>query len=202
MKIDEVAREVRACTLCANSLPRGPRPIIQVSATARLLIVGQAPGTRVHESGVPWNDASGTRLRDWLGLDEATFYDPARVAILPMGLCYPGVLPKGSDRPPMPICAPTWHPVLLPLMPNIELTLVIGTYAMARLLGKGAMADHVRHFRNHLPDRIPLPHPSWRTVGWERRNPWFGEELLPVLRGRVGEVVTEGSKDCEARHAS
>lgn len=189
MSIEAVVRAVRACTLCADDLPLGPRPIIQVSATARLLIVGQAPGTRVHESGIPWNDASGARLRAWLAMDEATFYDASRVAMLPMGLCYPGVLPKGGDRPPMPICAATWHPRVLPLMPQIELTLVIGTYAMARLLGKATMAEHMRRFRDHLPGRIPLPHPSWRTMGWERRNPWFAEMVLPVLRARVAATL-------------
>ncbi len=174
----------RACRLCTD-LPLGPRPVLRASATARLLIIGQAPGTKVHASGIPWEDASGDRLRAWLGIDRAAFYDEARVAILPMGLCYPGRLPGGGDAPPRPICAPTWHPRLLPLMPRIGLTLAVGSYAIGRLIGKGAMGAHVADWRRHLPGLLPLPHPSWRTVAWERRNPWFGAELLPELRRRV-----------------
>jgi uracil-DNA glycosylase len=185
----QAAAAARACTLCADILPLGPRPVLRVSTTARLLIIGQAPGTRVHASGIPWNDPSGVRLRGWMGLDDAVFYDESQVAIVPMGLCYPGVLPKGGDKPPVPICAPTWHPRLLPLMPDIRLTLVVGTYAQAYLLGKGSMTDRVRDFRRFLPVRIPLPHPSWRTQGWEKRNPWFAEELLPELRARVAHAL-------------
>jgi uracil-DNA glycosylase len=190
MSIDEVAAAARACRLCASELPLGPRPVLRVSATARLLIVGQAPGTKVHASGIPWNDPSGVRLRDWLRMDEAVFYDESRVAIVPMGLCYPGVLPKGGDRPPMPICAATWHPRLLPLMPEIRLTLVVGTYAMARLLGKGPMAAKVKALADHLPRYFPLPHPSWRTLGWQLRNPWFEAEVLPDLRARVATALS------------
>lgn len=189
MTIAQVAAEARACRLCAETLPLGPRPVLRVAATARLLIIGQAPGTKVHESGIPWNDPSGIRLRDWTALNAAVFYDEARVAILPMGLCYTGVLPKGGDRPPRPICAPTWHPRLLPLMPEVRLTLVVGTYAMARLLGPGTMDAHVQGFRAHLPRFLPLPHPSWRSIGWERRNPWFTEDVLPELRARVAAAL-------------
>jgi len=185
----QAAAAARACTLCADILPLGPRPVLRVSTTARLLIIGQAPGTRVHASGIPWNDPSGVRLRGWMGLDDAVFYDESQVAIVPMGLCYPGVLPKGGDKPPVPICAPTWHPRLLPLMSSIRLTLVVGTYAQAYLLGKGSMTDRVRDFRRFLPAHIPLPHPSWRTQGWEKRNPWFAEELLPELRARVAHAL-------------
>ena len=163
--------------------------MLRVSPTARLLIIGQAPGTKVHESGIPWNDASGIRLRHWLAMDDATFYDESRVAILPMGLCYPGVLPKGGDKPPMPICAPTWHSRIRPLLSGVELTLYVGSYAIGHYLGKGSMTDHVHQFRAHLPAAIPLPHPSWRTQAWERRNPWFGAELLSVLRARVAAVL-------------
>ena len=184
-----VAAQARACRLCADRLPLGPRPVLRVSATARLLIIGQAPGTKVHASGIPWDDASGERLRDWLQMSPEIFYDEAIVAILPMGLCYPGVLPNGGDAPPMKICAPTWHPRLLPLMPTIRLTLAVGGYAQARLLGAGAMTDRVRNFRAFLPDVLPLPHPSWRTVGWERRNPWFAAEILPELRARVRDLL-------------
>ena len=185
----DVAAEARACILCADLLPLGPRPVLRVSATARLLIIGQAPGTKVHASGIPWDDASGERLRDWLQMSPEVFYDEAIVAILPMGLCYPGVLPNGGDAPPMKICAPTWHPRLLPLMPTIRLTLAVGGYAQTRLLGAGAMTDRVRNFRAFLPDVLPLPHPSWRTVGWERRNPWFGTDVLPELRARVRDLL-------------
>lgn len=166
----EAAAAARACVICAD-LPLGPRPVFRVSSTVRLLIVGQAPGTKVHASGIPWNDPSGDRLRAWLGLDRNQFYDDCRVAIVPMGLCYPGRLPKGGDCPPRPVCAPTWHPRLLPLLPHIGLTLAVGSYAIARLLGPGAMTEHVFAFGRYLPALLPLPHPSWRTIGWERRNP-------------------------------
>lgn len=181
---------VRACRLCAAELPLGPRPVLRASATARLLIVSQAPGTKVHHSGIPFTDPSGVRLRAWLGMDDATFYDASRVALMPMGLCYPGVLPNGGDRPPMPICAPTWQPRILPLLTQVKLTLAVGGYAQARLIGKGSMTENVRAFRTHLAHRIlPLPHPSWRTTAWERKNPWFGEELLPELRARVSALM-------------
>ena len=182
--------EARACTICAEYLPLGPRPVLRVSPTARLLIIGQAPGTKVHATGIPWDDPSGHRLRFWLGLDPVVFYDESRVAIVPMGFCYPGRLANGGDAPPRPECAPLWHPRLLPLMPDIRLTILVGSYAQTRVLGKGAMTERVRAFREYLPaDRIPLPHPSWRTGGWEKRNPWFTEDLLPELRARVAAVL-------------
>lgn len=182
--LESVAAEARACSLCAD-LPLGPRPVLRVSPTARLLIIGQAPGTKVHATGIPWNDPSGERLRGWLGMDRATFYDGARIAIVPAGLCYPGRLPGGGDAPPRPVCAPTWHPRLLALMPDIALTLLVGSYAQALVLGPGAVADRVRRFAEFLPRYFPLPHPSWRTMGWERRNPWFTAEVLPALRAAV-----------------
>lgn len=186
------AEAARACTICAGRLPLGPRPVLRVSRTAKVLIIGQAPGTKVHATGIPWNDASGDRLRLWLGLGRAAFYDEARIAILPMGLCYPGRLDNGGDAPPRPECAPLWHPRLLPLMPAIRLTLLVGTYAQARMLGKGRMTDHVRAFRDYLPARrFPLPHPSWRTGAWEKRNPWFTEAVLPALRGLVVQALTD-----------
>lgn len=181
----------RACRLCADVLPLGPRPVFQVSETARLLIIGQAPGTRVHETGIPWNDPSGDRLRSWLRFDRETFYDPARVALVGVGLCYPGRLQNGGDAPPVPRCAPTWHPRLLPLLPNIRLTLLVGSYAIAAMLGPGPMTGYVRDFRSHLPGYLPLPHPSWRTIGWEQRNPWFVRTLLPELRRRVRAALAE-----------
>ena len=186
--LDVAMAEARACVVCAKALPLGPRPVFRLSATARLLIVGQAPGTKVHESGLPWNDRSGDRLRQWMAIERERFYDAARIAILPMGLCYPGRLAAGGDAPPRPECAPLWHPRLLKLLPRIELVLLVGGYAQARYLEttRGAtMTETVRDFRRHLPRFLPLPHPSWRTTAWERRNPWFLDEVLPVLRAEV-----------------
>jgi uracil-DNA glycosylase len=180
-----VAAEARGCAVCAPHLPLGPRPVFRVSTTARLLIAGQAPGTKVHASGIPWNDPSGERLRRWLSMDRDVFYDEARVAILPMGFCYPGRLPNGGDAPPRPECAPLWRARLLALMPGISLTLLVGTYAQVHTLGPGPMTARVRAFRDHLPRYFPLPHPSWRTGAWERNNPWFSEEALPALRDAV-----------------
>jgi uracil-DNA glycosylase len=188
--LDRVAAEARACKLCAD-LPLGPRPVLRVSATARLLIIGQAPGTRVHATGIPWNDASGERLRGWLGMDRDAFYDARRIAIVPMGLCYPGRLANGGDAPPRPICAETWHKRLLALMPNIALTLLVGSYAQARALGAGDVAGRVARWREFLPRTVPLPHPSWRTIAWERRNPWFTAEVLPTLRALVAALLAE-----------
>ena len=184
--LDRLAAEVRACTLCADRLPLGPRPILHVSATARLLIASQAPGTAVHAKGLSFWDASGDRLRDWLGIDRDTFYDASRVAIVPMGLCYPGRLPNGGDAPPRPECAPRWRAPILALMPAIRLTLLVGTYAQDHALGRGeTMTDRVRRFRAFLPDRFPLPHPSWRTGYWAERNPWFATDVLPALKAEV-----------------
>ena len=187
--LDRLAAEIRACRVCAEYLPLGPRPVLRASVTARLLIVGQAPGTKVHATGIPWNDPSGDRLRQWLGMDRDAFYDENRIAIVPMGLCYPGRLPNGGDAPPRPECAPLWHAELLALMPEVRLTLLVGTYALAHVLGRAAMTEVVRDFRTHLPRYFPLPHPSWRTVAWEKRNPWFGDEVLPALRREVARVL-------------
>jgi uracil-DNA glycosylase len=186
--LDRAAAAARACTLCTD-LPLGPLPVLRVSATARLLIIGQAPGTRVHESGIPWDDASGERLRGWLGIDRETFYDVARIALVGSGLCYPGTLPGGGDAPPRRICGDVWHPRLLPLMPRIALTLLVGSYAQARVLGPGAVGERMRQFRAFLPSHFPLPHPSWRTAAWERRNPFFAEEVLPALRAAVARAL-------------
>jgi len=182
----------RACTLCADSLPLGPRPVFRGLPTAKLLIIGQAPGTKVHESGIPWNDRSGDVLRGWLAIEATEFYDEARIAILPMGLCYPGRDAHGGDRPPRPICAPTWHPVLRPLFPEIRLTLLVGMYAQAYYLKdsrKRTLTDTVAAWRTYGPGILPLPHPSWRTTAWQRRNAWFEAELLPELRRQVREAL-------------
>lgn len=185
-------RDARACTLCAHELPLGPRPVLRTSATARLLIIGQAPGTKVHESGVPWDDKSGDRLRDWLGVDKDTFYDDSRIAIMPMGFCYPGRDAKGGDAPPRKECAPTWHPRLLPLLPKVELTLLIGLYAQGYYLKdrrKGTLTDTVSAWREYLPDFLPLPHPSWRNTAWLKKHPWFERALVPELRRRVRKAL-------------
>jgi uracil-DNA glycosylase len=181
-------REIRACRICAAHLPLGPRPVLRVQPSARLLIIGQAPGTKVHASGIPWNDRSGDRLRDWLAMDRDTFYDERRVAIMPMGFCYPGVDANGGDRPPRPECAPLWHAKVLARLPRIELTLLVGSYAQAYYLEKRrrvAMTETVQAWRDYAPDYLPLPHPSWRNTGWLKRNPWFAAELQPALRARV-----------------
>ena len=183
--LDAIAAEARACSVCAGVLPLGPRPVFRVSATARLLIIGQAPGTKVHETGIPWNDPSGERLRGWLMMDRELFYDVGRIAIVPMGLCYPGRLANGGDAPPRRECAPLWQSRLLSAMPEIRLTLLVGSYALAHVLGRGPMTQRVRAFRDHLPRFFPLPHPSWRTTAWERKNPWFQTEALPELRRAV-----------------
>lgn len=189
--LDDIAAEARACRVCAD-LPLGPRPVLRVGASARLLVIGQAPGTRVHETGIPWNDRSGDRLRDWMGVDRDVFYDESRIAIVPMGLCYPGVDRNGGDRPPRPECAPLWHPRLLPLMPSIELTLLIGSYAQTRYLGgarERTMTATVASWRRYAPAFLPLPHPSWRNTAWLKRNPWFAEDVLPYLRDRVAGLL-------------
>ncbi len=185
------AAEAHACRVCADHLPLGPRPTFRVSETARILIIGQAPGTKVHNTGIPWNDPSGDRLRLWTALDRDTFYDERRIAIVPMGLCYPGRLPKGGDAPPRPECAPLWLDRFIRLMPRIRLTLLVGSYALRHRLGPGAMTERVRRFAELAPAMVPLPHPSWRTTGWERRNPWFATELLPVLRAAVQDALAE-----------
>ena len=192
--LKKLVAEIRACRVCADHLPLGPRPVLRASVTARLLIVGQAPGTKVHATGIPWNDPSGDRLRQWLGMDRDTFYDESRIAIVPMGLCYPGRLPNGGDAPPRPECAPLWQAKLRALMPDIGLTLLIGSYALAHVLGRGAMTEQVRDFRAQLPRYFALPHPSWRTVAWEKRNPWFAAEVLPALRGEVARALSESRR--------
>ncbi len=186
-------KEVRGCTLCAAHLPQGPRPVLQVDAKARILIAGQAPGSKVHASGVPFDDASGERLRQWMGLDRATFYDPQCVAILPMGFCYPGT-GRSGDLPPRRECAPQWRERLLQAMPRIELTLVIGQYAMDWHLPDHkiqSLTDTVRAWREHWPALLPMPHPSPRNNIWLKANSWFEAEVLPALQAHVHSVLTE-----------
>ena len=188
-EFEALIAEVRACTVCAGVLPLGPRPVFQMSQTATLLIASQAPGTKVHASGIPFADPSGDRLREWTGLSNEQFYDPAKVAILPMGLCYPGRAKNGGDAPPRPECAPLWRERLLAAMPDIRLTLVVGSYAQNHILGPGAMTPRVRDFRSYLPSYFPLPHPSWRSRIWASRNPWFEEEVLPALRKHIARAL-------------
>lgn len=191
-ELDLLLREVRACRLCEEHLPMGPKPVLRAGATARLLIVGQAPGTLVHASGIPWNDASGMRLRGWLGVDRDTFYDEGKIAIVPMGFCYPGRGNSG-DLPPRPECSKTWHHRLLPLMPEVKLVLAIGQYAQVYFLGdarKKSLTDTVHAWREYAPRVFPLPHPSPRNVAWFKHNPWFDAEVLPALRERVSAVLS------------
>jgi uracil-DNA glycosylase len=186
-KLDTLLAEIRACRLCEAHLPLGPRPILRASGTARLLIVGQAPGRRVHETGIPWNDPSGDRLRLWLQMSREQFYDERHIAIVPAGLCYPGSGPRG-DAPPRPECAPLWHPRLRALMPKIELTLLIGQYAQAYYLGarrKKSLRETVQAYQTYLPEFLPLPHPSPRNQLWFKQNPWFEQEVIPALRAIV-----------------
>lgn len=178
---------VRACRVCASELPLGPRPVVQASASARILIVGQAPGLRVHTSGIPWDDLSGERLRSWMGVDKETFYDASRIAIIPMGYCYPG-RGNGGDLPPRRECAQLWLDQLLARMPQIALTLLIGQYAQQHFLGrnrKASLTETVRAWAQYAPQYIPLPHPSPRNQPWFKRHPWFEQELIPVLRPRI-----------------
>ena len=193
--LEAFLEEVRACRVCEAHLPLGPRPVVRMAAGARLIIIGQAPGTKVHASGVPWQDPSGDRLRDWLAIDRDTFYDESRVAIMPMGFCYPGVLDRGGDKPPRPECAPLWHEPLRARLPDVELTLLVGQYAQGYYLGarrKKTLTETVRAWRDYAPDVVPTPHPSWRTRHWAKKNPWFEAEVLPELRRRVEALVTRG----------
>ena len=182
--------QVRACTLCAPYLPLGPRPVLQAHASARILIASQAPGRKVHLSGIPFDDASGERLRDWLGLSRETFYDPRQVAILPMGFCFPG-MGRSGDLPPRPECAPAWRDALLARLPAIEFTLAIGRYAQVWHLPAGGkpLTEVVRDWRAHWPHAVALPHPSPRNNVWLARNPWFERELVPRLQARVRQVL-------------
>lgn len=192
--LDPLLAEIRACRICAAHLPHGPRPVVRASSTARLCIIAQAPGIRVHETGLSFNDPSGDRLRDWLKLDRETFYDEARVAIVGMGFCFPGHDTHGGDLPPRRECAEAWHKRLFSALPAFKLTLLVGTYAQKRYLGSGAkanMTETVRAWKEYAPPYVPLPHPSWRNNAWLKQNPWFADELLPSLRRRVSRLLAD-----------
>jgi uracil-DNA glycosylase len=192
--VDQLLAEVRSCTVCAASLPAGPRPIVQLSTDSRIVIIGQAPGRRVHESGVPWDDPSGVRLRQWLGLTDEQFYDPAVVAIVPMGFCYPGSATSG-DNPPRPECAPLWHDRLLDQLPSDRLEIVIGMYAQRRYIVDRAatLTETVLRWRNYLPQQVVLPHPSPRNRHWLTKNPWFEADTLPAVQARVRQILVASS---------
>ena len=190
-QLDKVVAEIRACRTCAASLPHEPNPVVWLHREARILIAGQAPGRRVHESGVPWDDASGDRLRAWLNMDREAFYDRRSIAVAAMGFCYPGTV-NGADLPPRKECAPKWRPLLLPLLKNVRLTLLVGSYAQRYHLGaavRPTLGETVRAWRTYPRDVVPLPHPSWRNTAWLKRNPWFEAELVPELRRRVSSAL-------------
>lgn len=193
-EIERLRAQVAACTACAD-LPLGPRPIVQIGTGARILIAGQAPGRRTHIAGRPFDDASGMRLRDWLGLDEATFRDPTKIAILPMGFCYPGT-GRSGDLPPKAECASRWRRRALDLLANIQLTIVIGRHAQAWHLPDTAyrpLAEAIRDWQMHWPGTVLLPHPSPRNTGWLQRNGWFEDELLPPVRSRIEAVLGDST---------
>lgn len=189
--MEALLKEVRHCRLCAEHLPAGPRPVFQLHPQARILIAGQAPGRRVHESGVPFDDPSGKRLRQWLGVNPEQFYDPRCFAILPMGFCYPGT-GKSGDLPPRPECAPAWRQRLLDSLPNLQLTLIIGQYALAWHLPErsaDSLTEVAQDWQSYWPQKLPMPHPSPRNQRWLRNNPWFEDQVLPALQVRVHQVL-------------
>ncbi len=190
--MDKLLAEIRACRICEEHLQLGPRPVVQAAPTSRILVISQAPGRKVHETAIPFNDPSGDTLRAWMGIDKARFYDPDCLAIVPMGFCYPGK-GKSGDLPPRPECAPAWHPRIMPLLKNVRLTLLVGNYAIRAKLGSKAapsMTQACRDWRTHLETgRLPLPHPSPRNVGWFKRNPWFEDEVLPTLQAEVASAL-------------
>ena len=194
--LNHLLGEIRGCTVCQEHLEAGPRPVVQAGTEARIVIIGQAPGRRVHQSGIPWDDPSGRTLRQWLNLTDAQFYDPDVVALVPMGFCYPGSGPSG-DRPPRPECAPLWHERLLQELPDDRLEVIIGTYAQKRYIAdrKKTLTETVADWATHLPSQIVLPHPSLRNKHWLTKNPWFETDVLPAIQRRIAEVAdipTEG----------
>ncbi len=192
MALDALLADIADCRACAGELPHAPRPVVRVFPETRLLICGQAPGRRVHESGLPFDDRSGDRLRDWLGVDRDTFYGDHRIGVAAMAFCFPGTNPKGGDYPPPKRCAELWRPKLLDQLPNVELTLLVGAYAQRWKLPEAngrSMTETVAHWRDYTPGFIPMPHPSWRNTAWLKRNPWFEDEVVPYLRLRVAEML-------------
>ncbi len=188
--LGELLTAISACTVCADSLPEGPRPVVQVGGSARIVVIGQAPGRRVHESGIPWDDPSGDRLRQWLDLTRTEFYDHAIVALVPMGFCYPGS-GRSGDNPPRPECAPLWHERLLAHLPNDRLEIIIGAHAQARYISPrgDSLTETVANWRTYLPGQVVLPHPSPRNNRWLTKNPWFAADTLPSVRARIREVL-------------
>ena len=194
MSLQPLLAEIAACRACAGDLPHEPRPVVRVSRQARLLISSQAPGRRVHESGLPFDDASGDRLRAWLGIDRETFYGDARIGVAAMAFCFPGTNPKGGDYPPPARCAALWRPQLMAALPKVELILTVGSYAQQwhTPAARGrSMTDTVLAWREGLPGVIPLPHPSWRNTAWLKRNPWFEDEVVPYLRARMADMLRQ-----------
>ena len=192
MSLGPILDDIAGCRACAPDLAHEPRPVVRVFPETRLLICGQAPGRRVHESGLPFDDASGDRLRSWLGLDREAFYGDRRIGVAAMAFCFPGTSPKGGDYPPPRRCAELWRPRLLAELPRVELTLLVGWHAIAWTLGpraRASMTETVACWRDYLPGRLPLPHPSWRNIGWLKRHPWFETEVVPGLRGRVAALL-------------
>ena len=189
-ELGDLLADIAACRACAGELPHVPRPVVRVGSETRLLICGQAPGRRVHESGLPFDDPSGDRLRDWLGIDRDTFYGRPEIGVAAMAFCFPGTDPKGGDYPPPSRCATLWRARLLALLPKVQLTLLVGAHAQAWALGAPRpMSEVVRDWRGLAPAAIPLPHPSWRNTAWLKRNPWFDAEILPYLRRRTAEIL-------------
>ncbi len=189
--LDLLLEEIRQCRLCEEHLPLGPRPVLSASSSARILIVGQAPGTRVHETGIPWNDPSGDRLREWLGIDKSIFYDNSKIAIIPMGFCYPGK-GKSGDLPPRKECAAQWQTPLRSKLPNIKMTLLLGQYALRHYLAdsnKATLTETVKAWHDYAPSYFPLPHPSPRNNIWLKRNPWFEEKVVPGLREYFHQLI-------------
>ncbi len=190
--LSRLLADIRACRICEAHLPHGARPVIHASATAKLCIFAQAPGIRVHETGISFNDPSGDRLREWMGVDRTTFYDESRIAIIGMGFCFPGYDAKGGDLPPRKECAEAWQEKLFAALPKFKLTLLVGGYAFNWHLGERAksnVTETVKAWREYAPRYIPLPHPSWRNNAWLKKNPWFADELLPYLRKRVRSTI-------------
>lgn len=190
MSLQAVLSDIAACRACAGELPHEPRPVVRVGPETRLLICGQAPGRLVHESGMPFTDPSGDRLRKWMGVDYETFYGHPAIGVAAMAFCFPGTNPKGGDYPPPPKCAQIWRPQLMERLPNVELTLLVGSYAQDWALGRGAsLTDVVRRWEDYLPRYLPMPHPSWRNTAWLKKNPWFEADVVPYLQSRVREML-------------